>query len=210
VAGLPPAPFPSFNKRVMPAGTRLVRVHDRDLDGDAFNAGFGAPTRFAPVWRPDGSAIATLYGGSTLECAVHESLFHDLPYDAPGKFIRLDKITSRAISYIETTSDLILASLHEPDLNRLGLTRADLIDTPRADYAVTARWAEAFHRAGAGVAGLVWTSRRCDPEQAYVLFADRVPPGALALYDRVEIGASAPHLREIAAFGRRAGITLTI
>jgi RES domain len=194
----------------MPAGTRFVRVHDPDFDGSAFNPGFGAPTRFAPIHRPDGAAIPTLYGGSTLECAVHESLFHDLPHDAPSKFIRLDKVTSRAISYIETTSELVLASLHEPDLNKLGLTRAHLIDTSRADYAVTARWAEAFHHASADVAGLAWTSRRCDPEQAHVLFADRVPPGTLAVYDRVEIGASASHLGAIRAFGRRAGITLTI
>lgn len=206
----PPDPFPAFNTNLVPAGTRLVRVHGPALDGAACNPCLGDLTRFAPLTKPSGECLPTLYAAATLECAVHESIFHDLPYDAPDKFIRLHKVTSRAVSWLEVTADLVVASLHEPDLNKLKRTRAELIDTPRGAYLTTARWAEAFHRADPAIAGLVWTSRRCDPEKAYVFFEDRVPSGALVVRARIEMAASADHLGKIRDFGRRAGITITI
>ncbi len=187
-----------------------MRVHSPAFDGAACNPCLGDPTRFAPLVLPSGDCLPTLYAAATFECAVHESIFHDLPYDAPAKFIRLNRVTSRAISWIEVTTDLILASLHEPDLNRLECTRAELIDTPRSAYRMTARWAEAFHRADPAISGLVWTSRRCDPDKAYVFFEDRLLSGALVVQDRIEVATSAHHLRQIRDFGRRAGITITI
>jgi len=206
----PPDPFPAFNTTSVSAGTRLVRVHAPAFDGAACNPCLGGPTRFAPLALPSRDCLPTLYAAATFECAVHESIFHDLPYDAPDKYVRLDKVTSRAISWIELTTDLVVASLHEPDLNRIGCTRTELIDTLPSAYRVTARWAEAFHRADPAISGLVWTSRRCDPEQAYVFFEDRLPSGALVVHDRIEVAASAHHLSQIRDFGRRAGITITI
>lgn len=206
----PPNPFPAFNTRALPAGTRLVRLHDPAFKGDEPNPCKGGPTRFAPVFQPGRACLPTLYAAATFECAVFESVFHDVPHTGADKFVRLGKVTSRSVSWLRLRADLILASLHEPDLNRLGLTRADLIDTPASAYPVTARWAEAFHRADPAVAGLMWTSKRCDPASAYVLFADRLPPYALEVTDRVEVAASAHHLAQIQGFGRRAGITLTI
>ena len=162
------------------------------------------------MFEPSGACLPTLYVAATFECAVFESVFHDVPHTNTDKFVPLGKVTSRAVSWLQLAADLVLASLHEPDLNRLGFTRADLIDTPASAYLLTARWAEAFHRVDPAVAGLVWTSKRCDPGSAYVLFADRLPPGALDVTDRVEIAASAHHLAQIRDFGSRAGITLTI
>ena len=206
----PPDPFPAFNTRVLPVGTRLVRLHAPVFKGDEPNPCKGGLTRFAPVFEPSGVCLHTLYAAAIFECAVFESVFHDVPQTSADKFVSLGKVTSRAVSWLELGADLVLASLHEPDLNRLGLTRADLIDTPASTYPLTARWAEAFHRADPAVAGLVWTSKRCDPGSAYVLFADRLPPSAFEVTDRVEIAASAHLLAQIRGFGRRAGITLTI
>ena len=109
-----------------------------------------------------------------------------------------------------TARQLLLANLREPDLNRLGLTRAQLIDTLSDQYARTARWAEAFHRAGPQIAGLVWTSRRCDPQSAYLLFGDRVAPGDLTLVATTPISASADLTEKARRAGRRAGLTLTV
>ncbi len=206
----PPDPFPAFNTTSVPAGTRLVRVHAPASDGAACNPCLGGPTRFAPLALLSGACLPTLYAAATFECAVYESIFHDLPYGASNKYIRLDKVASRAISWIGLTTDLVVASLHEPDLNRIGRTRTELIDTLPSAYRITARWAEAFHRADPAISGLVWTSRRCDPEQAYVFFGDRLPSGALFVHDRIEVAASAHHLGQIRDFGRRAGITITI
>lgn len=206
----PPSPFPDFNKKRLAAGTLLVRIHDPRFNGAGFNPCLGGNTRFAPVSTASGDCLPTLYAAETLECAVHESIFHDLAYNAPDKFIRLDKVTSRSISWLELTTDIVLAGLHEPDLNKLDLTRTQLIDTPRSEYAETARWAEAFHRADPGVAGLVWTSRRCDPQRAFIFFKDRIPAGSLIVKNSTEISRSAQHLAEIREFGRRAGITITM
>ncbi len=170
----------------------------------------GGLTRFAPIFQPRGACLPTLYAAASFECAVFESVFHDVPYTAAEKFVTLGRVTSRAISWLELGADLTLASLHEPDLNKIGLTRADLIDTPSSAFSDTARWAEAFHRAEPDLAGLVWTSRRCDPGAAYVFFGDRMPSGTLKVTNRIEIAASAHHLDEIRGFGNRAGITLTI
>lgn len=206
----PPDPFPPFNTTILPAGTQLVRLHDPIFEGDEPNPCKGKLTRFAPLGLPDGSCLPTLYAASSFECAVHESVFHDLPYNAPDKFIAAAKVTTRAISWLEVEADLVLVSLREPDLNRLNRTRAELIDTRPSEYAITARWAEAFHKADPDVAGIGWTSRRCDPDQAYVFFGDRLPSNALIVSKRVEVADSAHYLEQIRQFGRRADITLTL
>jgi hypothetical protein len=206
----PPLPFPPFNTRALPAGTLLVRLHDPAFQGDEANPCRGGPTRFAPIFRPDGACIPTLYAAGTFEAAVFESVFHDVPHTAATKFVPLGKVTSRTISRLEVQADLLLPGLNEPDLNRLGLTRADLIDTFPSAYTATARWAEAIHRADATVAGLVWTSRRCDPDAAYVFFGDRLPADAFQIAERSDIAASTAHLDQIRRIGQRAGIILTI
>lgn len=206
----PPSPFPAFNTRVISRGTRLVRVHSPALQGNDANPCCGGPSRFAPIFQPDGSCLPTLYGAANLECAVFESVFHDAPYAAGPKSVRLGKVTSRAISWLRTRVDLKFAMLNEPDLNKLGLTRADLIDTPPSTYPDTARWAEAFHRADSSVSGLAWTSRRCDPQTAYLFFGDRLPRGALRITNHVNLASSADCLSQIRFFGMRAGITLTV
>lgn len=206
----PPIPFPAFNTRVLAAGSQLVRLHDPSFQGDEPNPCRGGPTRFAPVYQPTGECLPTLYAATTFECAVFESVFHDISHAALNKFIPLAKVTSRAVSRLELTADLTIARLNEPDLNRFGMTRSDLIDTNATEYAMTARWAEALHRANPAVAGLGWTSRRCDPDLAYVLFADRLAAGAVIVTERIEIAASPHHLQLIEGFGQRAGITLTV
>lgn len=206
----PPRPFPAFNTGRLAAGTTLVRFHAAAFAGDAPNPCRGGPTRFAPIYDPAGGCIPSLYAAATLECAAFESVFHDVPHTDADKFVPLQKILSRAVSRLELQVDLMLANLFEPDLNRIMLTRADLIDTPASTYRRTARWAEAIHRADAEVAGLAWTSRRCDTGPAYLFFADRLPEGAFAILDRTEVGASADLLEEVRAIGARAGITLSI
>src|SRR4051794_23028310 len=206
----PPDPFPAFNTCRVPAGTRLIRLHAPMFQGHEPNPCKGGLTRFAPLFQPGGACLPTLYAAASFECAVFESVFHDVPYTAAEKFVTLGRVTSRAISWLELGADLTLASLHEPDLNKIGLTRADLVDTPSSAYPDTARWAEAFHRAGPELAGLVWTSRRCDPGSGYVCFGGRMPSGPLKVTSRTEIATSARHFAQIRAFGNRAGITLTI
>ena len=192
----------------MPADTLLHRIHDRSREPTSFNPCQGRPTRFAPLWRIDGSCIATAYAAQSLECAVHETIFHEIGHSAAIKVIDTDAIESLDHSTIALSRDLILCGLFEPDLNRWRLTRRDLIDTFPTSYATTASWAIAAHDMHPDIDGLIWTSRRCDPMLACVLFGDRLGNGSLHTRSRDPIDQSPALLSQMRDFAGRAGITL--
>lgn len=205
-----PDPFPAFNTVLLKAGTTLIRVHEPAFAGNAFNPCRGGLTRFAPLALPSGGCLPTLYAADDDESAFFETVFHDVAFDARPAYVALSKLTSRARSRIVTARDLLLANLREADLNAIGLTRTLLIDTLATQYAKTARWAEAFHRKDRRVQGLVWTSRRCDPQSAYLLFGDRVSETDLTIAETVLIANAANLVEQARRAGRRAGITLTV
>lgn len=204
----PPLPFPAITPFALPAGTRLHRIHDAAFAPDAFNPGLGRPSRFAPIRSAAGTVIPTAYFATTLDCAVHETVFHEVVPAAPFKTVPHDALRGRDHAELDTTVPLTLCPLFQPELSRLGVTRADLIDTLPDAYAATARWAEAIHAARPAVQGLVWTSRRCDPDLAVLLFGDRVPSAALAVLGRADITRTPALLAAIRAIGARAGITI--
>ncbi len=158
----------------------------------------------------DGSCLPTLYAADTFESAIHELIFHDQPYTPGEKFIAVDKVTSRAQSILGVDKDIRLASLNQPDLMPLGLTLGDLIHTHATAYSQTARWAEAFYQGNKTISGLVWTSRRCDPAQAYVFFEDRIPPNGLIVKSTTSFASSSDLVLEVRKYGKRAGITIIL
>lgn len=204
----PPTPFPPVTPSWIAAGTILHRIHSADYEGNSFNPCAGRPTRFAPLRRPDATCIATAYAAATLECAVHETVFHEVQHDATRKTVDFRVIEKLAHSTVRSARALSVVQLFEPDLNRWGLTRASLIDTFAADYLQTAQWAIAIHDAHKDVDGLVWTSRRCDPHTAFVLFGDRVDPVDLRVLQTEPVAGNDPLIGDIRGFGDRAGILL--
>lgn len=204
-----PDPFPDFNTVILPAGAPLVRIHDPSFDGKAFNPCMGGLTRFAPLALAAGGCLPTLYAADDFESALFETVFHDVAFDTRPAYVALPKVTSRSCSRLETTRDLVLANLREADLNSIGLTRSQLIDTLAIEYPRTARWAEGFHRKDPNVDGLVWTSRRCDPQSAYLLFGDRVGPSDLAVTLTTPLARSPDLVAQARTAGHRARITLT-
>jgi hypothetical protein len=205
---LPPSPFPDINRTTLPAGTELHRVHASDFAGNSFNPCRGRLSRFAPLRRPDGTCVATAYAASTLECAVHETVFHEIQHDAPKKSIGFHVVENLTHAMLRLRRPLVLACLFEPDLNKWGLTRLSLIDTFAADYPDTAKWALAIRDQHRDADGLVWTSRRCDPERAYVLFGDSVGSDDLEIVSTERIAESNALLRQIRDFAQRAGILI--
>lgn len=205
----PPTPLPRPNLRVLPDGTALHRVHDRRFDGCAFNPGLGAPTRFAPLRRADGTPIPTLYAASTLEAALFETVFHDIPPAAALKTVPRTLVASRAHSVLRALRPLRLGELRAPDLHLWGLGRGDLVAAPPTDYPSTARWAQAAHDAFPDLDGLIWTSNRCDPADALLLWAPRAE-GALAVAAHRDGAADPGWMADVRAAGLRAGITLTL
>jgi hypothetical protein len=155
-------------------------IHDTAFAPESCNPGTDAagplrkPTRFAPIRDAKGKVVSYLYGGSTLDCAVFETVFHDVPIDAPDKFVDLDFFAARGHGELVPSRDLRLVDLTSEGLHRLKVPKEELITSPSRDYLVTATWAEALHHQFADVDGLVWMSRQRDRDRSVMLFGDRV------------------------------------
>jgi len=162
-----------------PAGRPIHRIHLQTFAPADFNPGGKGNARFSPIASAQGRPIPTLYGGSDFECAAMETLFHDVPF-APG-FKNYDKrkLSGQTHSILLPTGPLKLADLSNVALRKLGVPRAQLIDTEKDRYPTARKWAAAIHLQQPQLQGMVWVSRQDDRARALVLFGDRVPAGLL-------------------------------
>jgi hypothetical protein len=155
-------------------------IHDTAYPPESFNPGVTAagvlrnPTRFAPVRDAAGNVVPYLYGGSSPDCAIFETVFHNVPVDASDKFVDLDEFAQRGYGQVVASRDLKLVDLTTDGLHRLKVPKAELIGSTPLDYLQTAQWAQAIHQQYADVDGLVWMSRQRDRDRALMLFGDRV------------------------------------
>ncbi|HEY0121257.1 MAG TPA: RES domain-containing protein [Rhizobium sp.] len=205
----PPSPLPASNSHEVKAGTKFHRVHDQRFASCSFNPGKGRPRRLARLFLGS-DPIPTQYLATDCECAVHEAIFHDVPIDEPHKTVGVDNIRPLAHSVVSLKRDLVLGPLFAPDLAKWGVSRADLIDTTAADYHIPAQWALAMHQSRPDVDGLIWTSKRCDPQQAILLFGDRVAETDLLEISNASIYSDLGEMRQVAAFAARVDITLVL
>jgi hypothetical protein len=177
----PPSRALTVELEVLSANTPLVRIHDRDRDATDFNAGPRPLARFRPIGKP---VVPTLYAGLDDDVALAEGLFHDVPI-RPGLLRQypLVGLEGRMISEIVATRDLKLIALHGYGLQQLGVSHAELIETPAAAYEWTARWAAALHAACKDADGLAWMSRRFTGRRALMLWQqkERIKPSDLKL-----------------------------
>jgi len=171
-----PAPPTSLHvsPTTWPQGRPIHRIHLVRYAADGFNPGRKGDARFSPIVDASGAAIPSLYGGSTFDCAAMETVFHDVPF-APGfKSFDKRKLVGQMHSVLLPATDLVLADLSNVALRKLGVPRAQLIDTEKDCYPETRKWAAAIHARAAKVQGLCWTSRQDDQALAIILFGDRV------------------------------------
>jgi hypothetical protein len=105
-----------------------------------------------------------------------ETVFHDVPTPPRGYILDLDKLDELGISVsmIAPKGALQVVDLSTKGPQRLGLTRAKLIDTSVRTYPATRAWAQWFYQLLPKAQGLLWTSRRDDDAKALVLFGDRI------------------------------------
>jgi hypothetical protein len=163
----------------MAKGVMLHRVHHDKYQPDQFNPGVQGNARFSPIQNDQGQAIPTLYGGTTIECALMETVFHDVPHTPGFKSFDKRKLAGQVHSAVQIDQPLQLVDLSSVPLRKLGITRKQLIDTEKDQYPATRKWAEAIHRQCPDVQGLCWVSRQDDSARAVVLFGDRIPGGSL-------------------------------
>ncbi|AJE23643.1 RES family NAD+ phosphorylase [Azotobacter chroococcum] len=163
----------------LPSGKVLHRVHQDKYRADQFNPGVQGNARFSPILDKQGNAIPTLYGGTTIDCALMETVFHDVPHTAGFKSFDKGKLAGQVHSTVEVVQPLQLVDLASVPLRKLGVTRKQLIDTEKDQYPATRKWAEAIHSQCPEAQGLSWISRQDDSARAVVLFGDRIPDGVV-------------------------------
>lgn len=127
-------------------GEVLHRVHQSKYQADQFNLDAHGNARFSPIQDEHGKPIPTLYGGTTMECALMETVFHDVPHTAGFKSFDKDKLVEQLHSTVRVEQELQLVDLASVPLRKLGVTRKQLIDTEKDQYPATRKWAEAIHR----------------------------------------------------------------
>lgn len=167
------------------------------------------PTRFAPIRDSSGRPVPYLYGGETLDCAIFETVFHDVPIAAPDKYVDLADSAQRAYGHIVPLRDLKLVDLTTDGLHRLKFPKEELIASPASQYVATARWAEALHRQCADADGLLWMSRQRDRDHAVLLFGDRLAGALTGTRVGAALGSNDDLRRAIVTVALRAGIEVS-
>ena len=138
-----------------------------------------------------------------------ETIFHDVPFKAGFKPFSKLKMDGKVHSVLLPRADLRLIDLSTVALHKLGVKRTQLIDTTKAHYPATRRWAQALYTQFPAAQGLRWTSRQDDQAHAVMLFGTRVSPAALGRDGSSEgllpDGHAHPSVIDLAA---RIGLTL--
>lgn len=205
----PRSPLSTPEYKILPKGETLHRVHPTGRQASSFNPCQGRPTRFAPIKSDSGNCVPSLYAGSTLRAAIHETIFHDIPANAEMKTVPLQEVVQRSHSELKTTRSLKLVELRNVNLNAWKITRRELISSNPTQYQSTAKWAEVIHHQFPDTDGLVWTSNQCDPDDAYVFFGDRVAAGDFSVARSRKGGTEESFREDVVAEGKRRGITIT-
>jgi hypothetical protein len=139
---------------------------------------------------------------------MSETVFHNVPVRGRWRRIRESTLLDLILSYLTPRRDLLLAQLSGPGLRRLRIRRSELIDSEAADYARTAKWAEAIYRGKTMFDGLVWTSRLDDTCRALVLFGTRVLPSDLDIASPPEPLAYPPGLDRVRTLAMKSDIEI--
>jgi hypothetical protein len=214
-APLPPPAGPapaSAPKLLSLKPARLWRIHQARFRPAQFHPGTGADARFSPIHCAAAKPIPTLYAASTLEGALMETVFHDVPTPPADYILDIERLQELAlsVSVIRPKGALSLIDLSTKGLQRLGLQRTQLVDTPVRAYPATRRWAEWLHGVEPGAHGLLWTSRKDDEAKAMMYFGDRVQGKDFVVeLDREPVHES-PYLDKLLVLAEHIGITRVI
>ena len=169
------------------------RVYPQRYGLTGFNGTPHGNARFSPLEHA-GAIVPVLYAGTTVDAALMETVLHDVPSPSVGFLLRLSTKTVKRLGSFQPTGDLVLADLSALGLRRLGLDRADVIDSDKAQYPVTRQLAQWIYATRPDVQGISWTSRQHDEEQAIVLFEPRLAGRVLQVQAMDETFVDGIHL----------------
>lgn len=208
---VPPPPGPGEADPlsvVWQANTPIVRIHPARYRPSQFNPEDKPAARFRPFASTNGT-VPTLYGAVDFDGALSETVFHDLPRPAAGHVVTHAALYPLVRSRVIPTRDLELVLLAGYGLDRLKVTREQLILSSPEEYAATARWGEALYNCREQLDGLLWVSRQYELSTAMMLFGGRVHEHELTFdyLDTVPLWTG-PGLNEVMQAAAKAKITI--
>lgn len=119
------------------------------------------------------NGVATLYGGASISVAVMETIFHDLPSSSVGTPYDLSKLEGLSHSAVKPCQDLHLVNLDPKTLRKMGVKRADILDSSADQYVFTREYSVAIHQAYPAAQGMQSSSKQ-HGGTVLMLFGDRV------------------------------------
>jgi hypothetical protein len=177
-----------------------------------FNSANVGSARFSPLVDTTGTVIPTLYAGTTLDCAMMETVFHDVPFvPGPKNWSKATHISGKVYSQLFLSRDLALIDLSAIPLRKLGISRVELIESDASHYPKTRTSALALHDQYRAAEGLTWTSRQADPARAIVLFEDHLAAATMTV-TRSPVSLLQPDgsaISEVIGLAQRLGVFLT-
>jgi hypothetical protein len=189
-------------------GSPLIRCHDVRFGATEFNPGLGSGRFHSFDDLKSGKTVPVLYTAADFDGALSETVFHNVAVRGPGKKVGRFMLEAMVVSTLACERDLILAQLYGYGLNRLGVSRLELIESGAEDYEQTAAWAQALHACDETIDGLIWVSRQNDGSRAIVLFGDRVPRSALRIARNPVTLYISPGFDQVQEAAEKAGILI--
>lgn len=188
------------------------RVYDSAYAPLSFNPNPTSTARFSAFQRPDGTTVASLYAGSSVKAALMETVFHEVPTPSARAILSRKGISGRrwTITSIEVSQPLTLVDLTSPGLQRIGLSRSDLIDTNATKYPVTQKFAKDLYIHFSKAQGSRWVSRLYDEGVCLVLWKDRIPSGSLVQSSAPACVLTEPTIAEIVDLADQLGMRYVI
>jgi hypothetical protein len=154
------------------AGQPFVRGFSARYGPIAFNPS-PAVRRFRPV-IDTGDVVPTSYGAETGTLALAETVLRRAA--TAGGVLHRTEVRGLGLVKVSFPYDLDLIQLNGAGLRKLGLTRAQVIDTGTDAYPATAAVAQALYDANPSTHGIVWTSHQADDGDAFILWGTRLVP----------------------------------
>lgn len=169
----PPESDLQVNFTTWPAGQCIYRIHAKCYMAGQFNPGMQGSARFSPLRNSQNQLVPTIYGGESSGVAVMETIFHDLPPRTDGQAFDKGNLLGLVYSVIAPKTDLKLVDLNPKTLKKMGITRAQLLDSAAEQYVYTQEYAAAIHMTQPMAHGLMWSSKQ-HGDSTLMLFGDRV------------------------------------
>lgn len=195
------ASLPRLRTTTLRAGSPLYRVYDATWGYDEHNPGYG-DARFSPIDDPvTDIRLPSMYLAATPTAALLETVFHDV-HQVGGRVVYERDLRGKLLAHLRLPEVAVLGDLRDPELDRLGMSRPQVVSSAAEHYPCTRRLACAAleqPRRGRALTGLIWHSRQAEvadstPVDVIVLFGGAryrsrrgswplFGPGASSLYD---------------------------